>query len=149
VEPHLEVFMADRLLLGPAVLFLTSTVYATAVSASEPDLPGEPFGIRIPGQVRTHLALGLGSAIAAPWPLPALAMWAAVRGSPSSTWAARATTIIGVGTISGILSEPATWGRRPTPLNARGNVALGLAVGAAMASVGIHRLRQQSASDSA
>lgn len=141
--------MADRLLLGPAVLFMASTVYATAVAAKEPDLPGEPFGLRVPGQVRTHLALGLGSAIAAPWPMPALALWAAARGSPSSTWAARVTTIIGIGTVSGIASEPATWGRRPTPLTARGNVALGLAVGAAMASVGIYRLRQQAASDSA
>lgn len=139
--------MADRLLLGPAVLFMTSTVYATAVAATERDLPGEPFGLRIPGRVGTHLALGLGSAIAAPWPMPALAMWAAVRGSPSSAWTARITTIIGIGTLSGILSEPATWGRRPTPPTHRSNVALGLAIGAAMVSAGTYRLKQQAAAD--
>jgi hypothetical protein len=128
---------------------MTSTVYTTAVAATEPDLPGEPFGRRIPGRVRTHLALGLGSAIAAPWPMPAIAMWAAVRGDPGSTWAARTTTTIGIGTLGGILSEPATWGRRPTPPMHRGNVALGLAIGAAMVSVGTHRLRQQAAAFSA
>lgn len=124
---------------------MASTVYATAVAATEPDLPGEPFGVRVPGRVRTHLALGLGSAIAAPWPMPAIAMWAAVRGDPGSPWAARTTTAIGVGTVAGILSEPATWGRRPTRSVHRVNLALGLAMGAAMVSAGIHRLRQQAA----
>ena len=137
--------MADPLLLGPATLFLTSTVWTTAVAATRPDLPGEPFGVRVPGRVRTHLALGLGSALAAPWPMPAIAMWAAVRGDPASTWAARTTTAIGIGVVVGILSEPATWGRRPTPPTHRANVALGLAIGAAMASAGAYRLRQQGA----
>lgn len=123
--------MADPLLLGPAASFMTSTVYTTALAATEPDLPGEPFGLRVPGRVRTHLALGLGSAIAAPWPMPAIAMWAAMRGDPGSTWAARTTTTIGIGMLGGILSEPATWGRRPTPPMHRVNVALGLAIGAA------------------
>lgn len=136
--------MADPLLMGPAALFLTSTVWTTAVAATRPDLPGEPFGVRVPGPVRTHLALGLGSAVAAPWPMPAIAMWVAVRGDPSSTWAARTTTAIGIGVVAGILSEPATWGRRPPPTH-RANVALGLAIGAAMASAGSYRLRQQAA----
>ncbi len=56
------VLMADPLLLGPAALFLASTAYTTAVAATEHDLPGEPFGLRVPGRVRTHLALGWGSA---------------------------------------------------------------------------------------
>ena len=137
--------MADPLLLGPAALFVTSTVYSTALAATHPELPGEPFGVRVPGRVRTHLALGLGSAVAAPWPMPAIAMWAAVSGDPRSTWAARTTTTIGIGVLSGILSEPATWGRRPTPPLHSVNVALGLAVGAAMVSAGTHRLRQHAA----
>ena len=62
--------MADPLLLGPAALFAASTAYSTAVAAIEPDLPGEPFGLRVPGRVRTHLALGLGSAISAPGRCP-------------------------------------------------------------------------------
>ena len=137
--------MADPMLLGPAALFVASTAYTTAVAATEPDLPGEPFGLRVPGRVRTHLALGLGSAISAPWPMPAIAMWAAVRGNPGSAWAARTTTIVGIGMLAGILSEPATWGRRPVPPMERVNVPLGLAIGAAMVSAGTHRLRQQAA----
>jgi hypothetical protein len=137
--------MADPLLLGPAALFAASTAYATALAATEPDLPGEPFGLRVPGGVRTHLALGLGSAISAPWPMPAIAMWAAVRGDPGSVWAARTTTIVGIGILAGILSEPATWGRRPARPMDRVGVPLGLAIGAAMVSAGTHRLRQQAA----
>lgn len=140
--------MADPLLLGPAALFVTSTVYGTTLAAIHPELPGEPFGLRVPGRVRTHLALGLGSALAAPWPMPAMAMWAALRGDSRSTWAGRITTTIGIGVLSGILSEPATWGRRPTPPMHSVNVALGLAAGAAMVSAGTHRLRQQAAASS-
>lgn len=135
--------MADPLLLGPAALFMASTAYATAVAYTEPDRPGEPFGLHVPGQVRTHLALGLGSAISAPWPMPAIAMWAAVRGNPRSAWAARTTTVVGIGIVAGILSEPATWGRRPSRPMDRVNVPLGLAIGAAMASAGTYRRRQQ------
>jgi hypothetical protein len=137
--------MADPLLLGPSAWFAASTVYATAVAARKPDLPGEPFGLRMPGSVRLHLALGLGSAISAPWPMPAIAMWAAVRGEPGSVWAARTTAIVGIGMLAGILSEPGTWGRRPAPPMARVNLTCGLANGAAMVAAGSHRLKQQAA----
>ncbi len=135
--------MADPLLLGPAALFAASTAYATAVAATEPDLPGEPFGLHLPGTVRTHLALGLGSAVSAPWPMPAIAMWAAIRGNPRSAWAARTVAIMGTGMLAGILAEPVTWGRRPAPPRARVSLPLHLAIGAAMASAGTYRLKQQ------
>lgn len=135
--------MADPLLLGPAALFAASTAYATAVAYTQPDLPGEPFGLQLPGQVRTHLVLGLGSANSPPWPMPAIAMWAAVRGNPGSAWAARTTTVVGVGIAAGILSEPVTWGRRPDFPMERVNVLVGLAIGAAMVATGTYRLKQQ------
>jgi len=134
--------MADPLLLGPAAVFAASTAYATAVAATRPGLPGEPFGVRVPGGVRTHLALGLGSAISAPWPMPAIAMWAAVRGDAGSVWAARTTTIVGIGMLAGILAEPVTWGRRPASSMALASIPLHLVIGAAMVSAGTHRLRQ-------
>ena len=124
--------MADPLLLGPAALFTASTAYATAVAYTERGLPGEPFSLHVPGKVRTHLALGLGSAISAPWPMPAIATWAAVRGNPGSAWAARTTTVVGTGMLAGILAEPVTWGRRPAPPRARVSIPLHLALGAAM-----------------
>ena len=137
--------MGDPLLLGPAALFVASTAYATAVAATESDLPGEPFGLHVPGGVRTHLALGLGSAISAPWPMPAIAMWAAVRGNPGSDWAARTVAIVGIGMLAGTLAEPVTWGRRPASPMARASIPLHLAIGAAMVSAGTHRLRQRAA----
>ncbi len=142
-QPYPGELMADPLLLGPAALFAASTAYATAVAATEPDLPGEPFGLHVPGKVRTHLALGLGSAISAPWPMPTIAMWAAVRGNPRSSCAARTVAIMGTGMLAGILSEPVTWGRRPAPPRARVSIPLQLAIGTAMVAAGTYRLEQQ------
>lgn len=135
--------MADPLLLGPAALFLASTAYATAVAATEPGLPGEPFGLHVPGRVRTHLALGLGSAISAPWPMPAIAAWAAVRGNPGADWAARTVALVGTGMLAGVLAEPVTWGRRPATPRARVSIPLHLAIGAAMVATGTYRLKRQ------
>lgn len=134
--------MADPLLLAPAALFTVSTAWATAVAATEPDLPGEPFGLRLPGSVRTHLTLGLGSAVSAPWPMPVIATWAALRGVPGSDSAACTVAAVGVGMLAGILAEPVTWGRRPIPATVRGSIPLHLALGVALVSAGTHRLRQ-------
>ena len=65
--------MVDPVLLGPATLLAAATAYGSAVAITQPELLGEPFGLRLPGRVRTHVALGLGSAVSAPWPMPALA----------------------------------------------------------------------------
>jgi hypothetical protein len=135
--------VADPVLLAPAALFLVSTAYGMAVAATEPDLPGEVFGLHLPGRVRVHLALGLGSAISAPWPMPAIAMWAAVRGTRGSTWSATTVAVVGSGLLAGVLGEPVTWGRRAAPPSARISIPLHLAIGAAMVSAGTYRLRQK------
>lgn len=131
--------MADPLLLGPAVLFLASTAYATAVAATRPGLQGEMFGLHVPGRVRTHLALGVGSAVSAPWPMPVIAVWAAARGSDR---AALTVAVVGSGLLAGVLAEPVTWGRRAAPPSARVTIPLHLVVGAAMVAAGSYRLRQ-------
>lgn len=135
--------MADPLLLGPAVAFAVATAFATAVATTEPDLVGEPFGLRAPGQVRSHLVLGWGSAISAPWPMAVVAMRAAVRSTHGSTPAARTVALVGAGILAGTLGEPVTWGRRPASSLARASIPLHLAIGAAMVAAGTHRLRQQ------
>lgn len=135
--------MADPLLLGPTVAFAVATAYATAVATTEPDLVGEPFGLRAPGRVRSHLVLGWGSAISAPWPMAGIATWAAVRAAPGSTPAARTVALVGAGILAGTLAEPVTWGRRPASSPARACIPVHLAIGAAMAAAGTHRLRQQ------
>ena len=75
--------------------------------------PGEPLGIRVPGTVATHLAIGWGSALSAPAPMQVAALAAAFSARPGLTWPARTLTGIGVAGLAGILAEPVTWGRRP------------------------------------
>lgn len=132
--------MADPVLLGPAALLVAATAYGTAVAITRPELLGEPFGLRLPGRVRTHVVLGLGSAVSAPWPMPALALWAAVCGTPGSGRAACTVAVVGTGVLAGVLAEPLTWGRRPAPPSARATIPLHLVVGAAMVGAGAYRL---------
>lgn len=135
--------MADPLLLGPAALFAAATAYGTAVAATEAGPRGEPLGLQVPGSVRTHLLLGWGAAVAAPWPMPVIAAVAAARGGPRSAPAARTIAGIGTAALLGILVEPATWGRRPASSRAALAVPLHLLGSVAMVWAGTHRLRQQ------
>ncbi len=66
--------MGDRTMLGAATLFATTTAFNTVVSVREQHLIDEPLGFRLPGSVPGHLALGLGSGVAAPWPMPVIAV---------------------------------------------------------------------------
>jgi hypothetical protein len=138
--------MSDPLLIGPTAAFAAVTVYASSVAASEPGLVGEPFGLRAPGRVCTHLAIGLGSAISAPWPMAAVAAWAAARGTKHSAWAARTVGLVGAGVLVGTLAEPVTWGRRRASSMARVCIPLHLALGGSMVAAGVHRLRHQAGS---
>ena len=78
--------MADTALLSAAALLAATTTASTVVSLREPELPDEPFGLRFPGKVPIHLALGLGSGVAVPWPLRVIATIAALRAQPGLTW---------------------------------------------------------------
>lgn len=133
--------MADRLLLGAAAFFAASSAFATVVAAREPDLPGEPLGVRYPGRVPVHLVLGLGSGVAAPWPMPVLAVVSAWRAAPGSRRAARTSVTVGTLLLAGTLVEPVTWGRRPRSRLAAATVPLHLASGAALVLAGL-RTRQ-------
>jgi hypothetical protein len=135
--------MADALLVAPTVAFAAATAYATAVATTEPDLVGEPLGLRPPGRVWSHLLLGWGSAISAPWPMAVIATWAASRGTQGSARAASTVALVGAGILAGTLAEPVTWGRRPASSLARASIPVNLAIGAAMLLAGTHRLRQQ------
>ena len=132
--------MGDRTMLGAASLFTATTVYATAVSAREPGLPDEPLGFRLPGRVPVHLALGLGSGVAAPWPMPIVAVVAAMRAGPGVRWPERTCAIIGAGVLVGTLVEPASWGLRPRSAWARAAVRLHLLSGAALFLAGTRRM---------
>jgi hypothetical protein len=102
--------VAERRLMGAVALFVASTAWGAAVSVRE-DVLGEPLGWRAPGEVATHLAIGWGSALSAPWPMVAIAFADAVRNDPGRR-AGRWCAVVGVAIFAGVLVEPATWGRR-------------------------------------
>ena len=102
--------MPERRLIGAVAMFVASTAWGAAVSVRD-DVVGEPLGWRAPGSVTTHLALGWGSGLSAPWPMVAIAIADAVlpgRGRRAGRWC----TALGVAVIAGTVVEPATWGRR-------------------------------------
>jgi hypothetical protein len=131
--------MSDRVMLGAATFFAATTAFTTAVSMREQHLPDEPLGFRFPGRVPLHLALGLGSGVAAPWPMPVIAVIAAMRARPGATWPERTCAIIGAVVLVGTLVEPASWGLRPRTAWARATVPLHLSSGAALFLAGTRR----------
>lgn len=70
--------MTERPLLHTVALMAATTAWGAAVSVRE-DVVGEPLRWRARGSVRTHLAVGWGSGLSAPWPMVALAFADAVR----------------------------------------------------------------------
>jgi hypothetical protein len=114
-----------------AGLFAAATTWTTAVAVREP-LPDEPFGIRFPGRVPVHLAAGLGSGLAAPWPMPVLALAAAAKAGTSARWPHRVAFGLGATVFVGTLAEPATWGRYPRSWRAVSTVPVHLACAAAL-----------------
>jgi hypothetical protein len=131
--------MADRMMLGAATLFAATTAFTTAVSMRQQHLPDEPLGIRFPGRVPVHLALGLGSGVAAPWPMPIITLVAAMRAEPGVTWPERTCAITGAVVLVGTLVEPASWGLRPRSAWARATVPLHFLAGAALFLAGTQR----------
>jgi hypothetical protein len=132
---------------GPAVaaagLFIGCSALGAAISLRQ-DIPGEPLGIRVPGTVATHLAIGWGSALSAPVPMQVAALAAALSAWPGLTWPARTLTGIGVAGLAGILAEPVTWGRRPRSCAVRAMLPLELASMAALIWAGRRTVKQTS-----
>ena len=123
--------MADAWVRRATALFAVSTALSSALAVRE-QIRGEPFGLQVPGGVKTHLALGLGAGIAAPWPMPVAANWAAWRDAPDHGDRPRTVAVVGAMLLAGVLMEPVSWGRRPASRLAKATVPLHLALGAAM-----------------
>ena len=66
----------DRPAVAAAGLFAICSALGAAISLRQ-DIPGEPLGIRVPGTVATHLAIGWGSALSAPAAMQVAALAAA------------------------------------------------------------------------
>ena len=102
----------DRALLVAAAAFAAAAGLGSVVAIRD-ELPGEPLGITVPLSVPAGLAAGWGAAVAAPWPMPAAAVLAAVRAQRAGASAAAGLVCagIGLGCVAGTLVEPVT--RRP------------------------------------
>jgi hypothetical protein len=88
------------------------TAYNSVITIRQ-DARGAPLGIRIPLRTFTGIVIGWGSAIAAPWPMPALALLASGRARRDGDQrAALACAGIGLAGIVGIFIEPNTY--KPT-----------------------------------
>ena len=131
--------MSREALLAAASLSAATTVFTTAVSVRHPDLPDEPLGLRFPGDVRLHLAMGLGSGVAAPWPMPLVALVAALKDDAGRVWPARTCAVIGATMLVGTVAEPASWGLRPRSRAARATVVGNLLSGSALFLAGTMR----------
>ena len=94
----------SRPLVLAAAAFAASTAFGSVVAARE-NVEGAPFGVRLPISVRIGLLAGWGSGLSAPWPMPVVALIAALRGGPT---AGRICAVIGAGVIVGTAIEPVT-----------------------------------------
>jgi hypothetical protein len=130
-----EDVVADQSLLLAAGIFAASSAFGAAVSLKE-DVRGAPLGIDLPGSVGVHLAVGWGSGITAPWPMPALALAAAACAGPEVRWPRPTCVGLGMAILVGTMIEPVTWGRRPwSPLTAAA-VSLNLIAAVALLTTG-------------
>ena len=131
----------DRALLATSLAFAGAAVVGSAVAIRE-DLPGRPCGISVPLSVPAGLLVGWGAGVAAPWPMPAVAVIAAARSQRTRPHALTGAVCagIGIGCVLGTAIEPVT--RRPRSWSAatRLAIAFNIAASAALTMTGLrHR----------
>jgi hypothetical protein len=103
--------------LSVAALAYAGAATVASVISVRDDVPGRPFGIRVGMDVPAALAVGWGSGIAPPWPMPALVLISASRTRWGHRRAAAVAATIGACSIVGHAIEPVTWRREEwTPL---------------------------------
>ena len=133
---------SDEVLRAAALAFACATGYNSVVAIRD-HVPGEPLGIRISLSVSTGILVGWGSAVAAPWPMPALALLTASRqpGRDTQNRSALICAGIGVAGIVGILIEPNTYRARSWTSATRRAVVAHVATSLILAAAGIRHLR--------
>lgn len=130
--------MADQAMLLAAGIFAASSAFGAAVSLKQ-GVRGAPLGIDLPGSVAVHLAVGWGGGLSAPWPMPALALGAAVCAGPEVRWARPTYAGLGIGILVGTIIEPVTWARRPSSPLTAASVSLNLIAAVALLTAGRRR----------
>jgi hypothetical protein len=131
----------DRALRAAALGFACAAGYNSIVAICE-GLPGEPLGLQIPLPVSTGILVGWGAAVAAPWPMPVAALWAATRVQEGVAGSALVCAGLGIAGILGILIEPNTCRSESWTGSTRRAVFLHVATSVALAWAGIRHLRR-------
>jgi hypothetical protein len=133
---------SDVALRAAALGFACATGYNSVVAIRE-QLPGEPLGLRIPISVSTGILVGWGSAVAAPWPMPVVALAAAARaGRDGATGPTLVCLGLGVAGIVGILIEPNTYNAKSWTRSTRRAVIAHVVSSVTLAGAGIWHLRR-------
>jgi hypothetical protein len=122
----------DLVLLATSLAFAGAAVVGSTVAIRE-QLPGQPCGISVPLSVPAGLLAGWGAGVAAPWPMPAAAVFTAARSQRTqpSAPAGRVCAAIGMGCILGTAIEPVT--RRPRSWSPATRLAITLNITASAA----------------
>lgn len=131
-----------------AVAFAGTCAYTSLVAFRE-RLPGRPLRISVPLSVPVGLLVGWGAAVAAPWPMPTVALVAAVRAreGPRAARAALIAAGVGVAGVIGLLIEPNTYGLGAHSVANRRAILLGFATTVALAVTGLLRWRSVRGAD--
>ncbi|MBA3338241.1 MAG: hypothetical protein H0T54_00520 [Geodermatophilaceae bacterium] len=100
----------DRLLMAAAAGFASASAFGSAVSMRH-DIPGRPLGVSIPLSVPSGLAVGWGAGVAAPWPMPLMAVIASVSTGDRRRDSTAGLVCLGLGIacVAGTLVEPVTY----------------------------------------
>jgi len=117
-------------LFAAALAYAASTAISSYVAVRD-DVPGQPFGITPTFPVRVGVLAGWGAGIAAPWYMPAVALFAAYRAGDGRPGPAAVASAIGCASIAGHLIEPVT--RRPRSWTPSTTAAIALATASATA----------------
>jgi hypothetical protein len=130
--------MGDKSPRWAAIGFACTTGYASAVALRE-NLPGEPFGLRVPISVRAGILTGWGSSVAAPWPMPVVGLLAVRRSARGGggNKPALVCTALGVAGIVGVLIEPNTYRARNWTRSTRRAILLHVGSCVALAVAGL------------
>jgi hypothetical protein len=127
--------------LGAAAVAFACTCVYTSVVAVREDLPGRPLRISVPLSVPLGLLVGWGAAVAAPWPMPIVALVAAGRSGEGDrgTRAALVAAGIGVAGVVGLLMEPNTYDWSSHTRSNRRAITLGFVTTGALTVTGLRR----------
>jgi hypothetical protein len=137
-------FVAENTALRLAALGFAGAVGFSSAVAIREQLPAAALGLKISLSVPSGLVVGLGAAIAAPWPMPVAALVASTKARSGNglRWPSRLCTGLGIAAVLGQLVEPLM--RQPKSWTPAVRIALLLNFGASfgLAGAGLWQIKK-------